>query len=112
MTKKKRFIIKKSTITDGYCIFDTYKEYVFTTVDKKAQLEPTCKILNILHEENQKLLQLNRNQGYLIYQLHEQLLYRLSEEGELNVILTPENLELMGKAISYYEHNWSDEDEK
>ena len=55
MTENKRFIIKKSIITDGYCIFDTHKEYTFVPVDKKAQLESTCKTLNILHEENQYL---------------------------------------------------------
>lgn len=52
---EKRFTIKDSTITDGYCIFDSEKEYHFVPNDNKNALMSTCKVLNELSEENEQL---------------------------------------------------------
>lgn len=93
--------------------------------------ELMCKVLNRLHEDNEKLKQncknykwykqykqllneneqlkqdnnalihLLENQSMIIQELHSKLLeYQVKEP----ITLTKEDLELMGKAVSYYTH--------
>ena len=90
---------------------------------------PICELLNELHEENEQLrhdatiliqsnqdyrkeneqlkqdnnalIYLLENQSMIIQELHSKLLeYQIQEP----IVLTKEDLELMGKAISYYTH--------
>ena len=97
---EKRFTLEKSenqdTIYDNEGI-DDYYHLGNDTRDVKA----LCKLLNELHEENQQLIQLLKNQSAIIQELHSKLLeYQLKEP----IILTREDLETMGGAISYYTH--------
>ena len=54
-----------------------------------------------LKQDNDKLIQLLENQSIIIHELHSKLMrYQLEEP----IVLTKEDLEIMGKAISYYTH--------
>ena len=54
-----------------------------------------------LKEDNNALIHLLENQSMIIQELHSKLLeYQIQEP----IVLTKEDLELMGKAISYYTH--------
>ena len=65
-------------------------------------------MLNLLSRENEQLKQDNdnlihllENQSMIIQELHSKLMhYQLKEP----IVLTKEDLEVMGKAISYYSH--------
>ena len=54
-----------------------------------------------LDKDNDKLIQLLENQSIIIHELHSKLMHYQLEEP---IILTKEDLEIMGKAISYYTH--------
>ena len=97
---EKRFEVgtseKQDTIFDNEGS-DDYYHLGNDTRDVKA----LCKLLNGLHEENQQLIQLLKNQSVIIQELHSKLLeYQLKEP----IILTREYLETMDGAISYYTH--------
>ena len=54
-----------------------------------------------LKQDNNALIHLLENQSMIIQELHSKLLeYQIQEP----IVLTKEDLELMGKAISYYTH--------
>ena len=54
-----------------------------------------------LKQDNNALIHLLENQSIIIQELHSKLLeYQLKEP----IVLTKEDLELMGKALSYYTH--------
>ena len=54
-----------------------------------------------LKQDNNALIHLLENQSIIIQELHSKLLeYQVKEP----IVLTEEDLELMGKAISYYTH--------
>ena len=54
-----------------------------------------------LKQDNDNLIHLLENQSMIIQELHSKLMhYELKEP----IVLTKEDLELMGKAISYYSH--------
>jgi len=54
-----------------------------------------------LKQDNEHLIHLLENQSIIIQELHSKLMhYELKEP----IVLTKEDLELMGKAISYYSH--------
>ena len=58
-------------------------------------------LLNELNQDNNALIRIIKNQSYIIEQLHTKLIeYELKEP----IKLTKEDIELMGKAISYYTH--------
>jgi predicted DNA-binding ArsR family transcriptional regulator len=67
-----------------------------------------CELLNQLYDENEQIKQDNdnlihllENQSMIIQELHSKLMhYQLKEP----IVLTKEDLEVMGKAISYYSH--------
>lgn len=90
-----------------YTIFDAQ------STDEEDKLyglddEQICELLNNFHDVNQLLKQDNNalihlleNQSIIIQGLHSKLLeYQVKEP----IVLTKEDLELMGKAISYYTH--------
>lgn len=54
-----------------------------------------------LKQDNNALIHLLENQSMIIQELHSKLLeYQIQEP----IVLTKEDLELMGKALSYYTH--------
>ena len=54
-----------------------------------------------LKQDNNALIHLLENQSIIIQELHSKLLeYQVKEP----IVLTKEDLELMGKAVSYYTH--------
>ena len=102
MTENKRFEFREvnhSAIVPR--VYDTKKQ-------QYANLFECVNWLNDLHEENMQLKQDNtvlirilENQSIIIQKLHSKILeFRLKEP----IVLTKEDLELMGKAISYYTH--------
>jgi hypothetical protein len=65
-------------------------------------------LLNSLSDENEQLKQDNdnlihllENQSMIIQELHSKLMYYQLKDP---IVLTKEDLEIMGKAISYYSH--------
>ena len=85
-----------------------YKEYYGETIldtrmgwndnNKISKLE---KVNEQLKQDNDNLIHLLENQSMIIQELHSKLMhYELKEP----IVLTKEDLELMGKAISYYSH--------
>lgn len=57
-----------------------------------------------LKQDNTDLMMVLKNQSIIIQELYSKLLeYELKEPKE-SIILTKEDLEIMGKAISYYTH--------
>lgn len=57
-----------------------------------------------LKKDNTDLMMVLKNQSFIIQELHSKLLeYELKEPKE-SIVLTKEDLEIMGKAISYYTH--------
>ena len=95
MTAKRYFVI-------GYSVWDSYNDN--RRIDTRSR--PICDLLNQLNEENEQLKQDNNalikmleNQSVIIQELHSKILeYELKEP----IVLTKEDLEIMGKAISYY----------
>ena len=69
--------------------------------DKLLSFDEVVYLLNQLDEDNNALIKIIENQSYIIQQLHTKLIeYELKEP----IKLTVEDIELMGKAISYYTH--------
>lgn len=76
--------------------------------DKPLRNDILVKLLNDLSDENEQLKQdrnalihLLENQSMIIEELHSKLLeYQVKEP----IVLTKEDLNLMGKAIGYYTH--------
>lgn len=93
---KKRF--KHYRNNDGTSmIYDKEQQKYYFYVD----FDNICDILNNFHEDNNALIKIIENQSYIIQQLHTKLIeYELKEP----IKLTVEDIELMGKAISYYTH--------
>lgn len=54
-----------------------------------------------LKQDNTGLMKLLKNQSIIVQELHSKLLEHHVKEP---IILTKEDLELMGKAVSYYTH--------
>lgn len=86
---------------DGYVypvFFDSENE------DKEIDVDIVVDLLNEneqLKQDNNALIHLLENQSMIIQELHSKLLeYQIQEP----IVLTKEDLELMGKAISYYTH--------
>lgn len=87
-------------------------EYIqdFMWADGKSW-DRICNRLNELFDEVEQLKQDNtdlmmvlKNQSIIIQELYSKLLeYELKEPKE-SIVLTKEDLEIMGKAISYYTH--------
>ena len=84
-----------------------------TLIDMKTRntydyVSDVVELLNLLSRENEQLKQDNdnlihllENQSMIIQELHSKLMhYQLKEP----IVLTKEDLEVMGKAISYYSH--------
>ena len=91
---EKRFISKDESIIN-----------VATDELVNASSEESAKILvnwlNELHEKNEAFLKILENQSYIIDRLESELLkYQLKEP----IVFKKEDLEIMGKAISYYTH--------
>lgn len=57
--------------------------------------------MNEQEKDAHRLMQLIKNQSVIIENLHSKLMEHQFEEP---IVLTKEDLELMGKAISYYTH--------
>jgi hypothetical protein len=75
----------------------TVKDYT----DLKQSFDLIDKENEQLKQDNNALIHLLENQSMIIEELHSKLLeYQVKEP----IILTKEDLELMGKAISYYTH--------
>lgn len=101
---EKRFI---NDIDIGQLI-DTKGELSTIDYSDKVDFYGLWEFLNKLNDENEQLKQDNNalihlleNQSMIIQELHSKLLeYQVKEP----IVLTKEDLELMGKAISYYTH--------
>ena len=126
---EKRFTLKKH-LSNEYGLLDNKEEIAYISHKSAFTI---CDLLNKLHEENQKcreyngilysntaknekkllkeikqvkqdnkmLFQCIENQSVIIQELYSKLMsYQIKEP----IILTKEDLELMGKAISYYTH--------
>ena len=95
-------------MTERYIIDDTGTLIDIETRNTYDYVNEVCELLNSLSDENEQLKQdrnalihLLENQSMIIEELHSILLtYQLKEP----IVLTKEDLELMGKAISYYTH--------
>lgn len=104
-TWNKRYRLDKEDTTK--VIDTTMEDAEFWTVHKNEAYN-LCNELNRLEEENEQLKQDNdnlihllENQSIIIQELHSKLMnYQLKEP----IVLTKEDLEVMGKAISYYSH--------
>lgn len=100
----KRFI---NDIDIGQLI-DTKGELSTIDYSDKVDFYELWEFLNKLNDENEQLKQDNNalihlleNQSMIIQELHSKLLeYQVKEP----IVLTKEDLELMGKAVSYYTH--------
>ena len=87
-------------------LFDNKMNTFYHIEDSDENIKILCDRLNWLVEENEQLkqdntglMQLLKNQSIIIQELHSKLLeYQLKEP----INLTKEDLEIMGKAISYY----------
>ena len=109
MTEKRFLIDNESDIIE---FDDDTNEYIqdFMWADGKSW-DRICNRLNELFDEVEQLKQDNidlimvlKNQSFIIQELHSKLLeYELKERKE-SIVLTKEDLEIMGKAISYYTH--------
>lgn len=103
---EERFVVEKYSIRD----MSIDEKYVNSSyyIGDKGIAQSLCDLLNGLHKENEQLkkdgemlCQCIENQSIIIQGLHSELMkYQLKEP----IILTKEDLELMGKAISYYTH--------
>ena len=90
---EQRFILKENGVID-----DTKLNIL---LDGGEDKEDMVSLLNQLNEDNNALIKMIENQSYIIQQLHTKLIeYELKEP----IKLTVEDIELMGKAISYYTH--------
>lgn len=95
-------------MTERFMVDDAGTLIDMQTRDMFDIVEEVCPLLNGLHEENEQLKQdrnalihLLENQSMIIEELHSILLtYQLKEP----IVLTKEDLNLMGKAIGYYTH--------
>lgn len=101
---KKQYV--KENFYDEYAI--KKEDTIIAIVDSGTNARKICNELNALAEENKQLKQDNtslmhllENQSIIIQELHSKLLEHQVKEP---IILTKEDLELMGKAISYYTH--------
>ena len=87
---------------------ETYPTTEFLDNDKMMNDNEIVTLLNEQHEiiqqlqkNNNALIRFLENQSIIIQKLHSKLLeYQLKEP----IVLTKEDLEIMGKAISYYSH--------
>jgi len=87
---------------NAICIYNDLGDYYFSSA------KALCELLNELHnkngelkQDNDNLIRLLENQSIIIQELHSKLMnYQLKEP----IVLTKEDLEVMGKAISYYSH--------
>ena len=93
---------KRFASIGAYKIEDLVNNNVINDIDDIERL------LNKLNDENEQLKQDNtnlmrvlENQSIIIQKLHSKILeFKLKEP----IVLTKKDLELMGKAISYYTH--------
>lgn len=77
---------------------DEMEDYFARMEEKAQQLK---KDNEQLKKDNNNLIHILKNQTTIINELHSKLMhYELKEP----IVLTKEDLELMGKAISYYSH--------
>lgn len=112
-------------IVDGQRIVDLLNDLVdeneqlkqdidFLEIENEALEDGATKYAELSHKvlkENEQLKQDNtdlmmvlKNQSIIIQELYSKLLeYELKEPKE-SIVLTKEDLEIMGKAISYYTH--------
>ena len=89
-------------------LFDNKMNTFYPIEDSDENIEILCDRLNWLVEENEQfkkdnnaLIHLLENQSIIIQELYSKLLeYQVKEP----IALTKEDLELMGKAVSYYTH--------
>lgn len=95
-------------MTDKRFEYKNHKVYDNLTNETHSSNMVSVNVLNKLHEENERLkednnalIHLLENQSIIIQELHLKLLeYQVKEP----IFLTKEDLELMGKAVSYYTH--------
>lgn len=70
---EKRFEIKKSMwIADGYVIIDNNRQYTFTALTSNKAIN-YCRILNLLNDENERLLEENNHLKSILVRLGEML---------------------------------------
>lgn len=95
---------------DGSKIYDKEGEYLFQGfleldgVLIAEKLNELFDEVEQLKQDNTDLIMVLKNQSIIIQELYSKLLeYELKEPKE-SIVLTKEDLEIMGKAISYYTH--------
>lgn len=85
-----------------YSQIDEYIDEYHT--DRPLRNDEVVDLLNnyyLLEKDVNSLMQLLENQSTIIHELYSELMkYQLEEP----IVLTKEDLELMGKAVSYYTH--------
>lgn len=83
----------------GVILSDKEVNQLLNEQDKRIKELETEK--ELLKKDGNNLIQLLENQSLIICELHSKLMeYQLKEP----IVLTKEDLELMGEAVSYYTH--------
>lgn len=120
MTENKRFIYAKSEGEIGYAIYDTTKNYTeknytFPNFPREYEAKVLCRVLNELHEENEKLTKQLVDYKILVNDLsiqRDEFFNGARENAELNGKLQKENEQLrlqMLRLYNYFEDNLKEE---
>ena len=102
MIENKRFIYTKSEGEIGYAIYDTTKNYTeknytFPNFPREYEAKVLCRVLNELHEENEKLTKQLMDSKILVNDLsmqRDEFFNGAIENAELNGKLQKENEQL------------------